>query len=46
MPIIIWIAAITKAAIGDFPDVAILLATAKRNGKWSYIDAGTVVLGD
>jgi H+-transporting ATPase len=73
----IWIAAITEAAISNFPDMAILLAiqfinaglgfyeivkagdavaalkkslkplaTAKRDGKWSNIDAGTVVPGD
>lgn len=77
MPIMIWIAAITEAAISNFPDMAILLAiqfinaslgyyevvkagdavaalkkslkplaTAKRDGKWANIDAGTVVPGD
>lgn len=77
MPIMIWIAALTEAAISNWPDMSILLAiqfinaglgfyevvkagdavaalkkslkplaTAKRDGKWSNIDAGTVVPGD
>lgn len=77
MPIMIWIAAITEAAIENWPDMGILLAiqftnaslgfyeivkagdavaalkkslkpiaTVKRDGKWSNIDAATVVPGD
>jgi H+-transporting ATPase len=77
MPIMLWIAAITEAAIQNWPDMAILLgiqfinaglgyyeivkagdavaalkkslkplATVKRDGKWSNIDACIVVPGD
>eukprot|EP00598_Pedospumella_elongata_P004046 CAMPEP_0184967086 /NCGR_PEP_ID=MMETSP1098-20130426/584_1 /TAXON_ID=89044 /ORGANISM="Spumella elongata, Strain CCAP 955/1" /LENGTH=932 /DNA_ID=CAMNT_0027488487 /DNA_START=42 /DNA_END=2840 /DNA_ORIENTATION=+ len=77
MPIMIWIAAITEAAIMNWPDMAILLAiqfinatisfyeitkagdavaalkkslkplaTVKRDGAWSNIDACIVVPGD
>lgn len=77
MPIMLWIAALTEAAIENWPDMAILLAiqfinaglgfyeivkagdavaalknslkplaTVKRNGKWSNINAVGVVPGD
>mmetsp|Transcript_3655 Transcript_3655/g.7395 ORF Transcript_3655/g.7395 Transcript_3655/m.7395 type:complete len:913 (-) Transcript_3655:78-2816(-) len=77
MPIMIWLAAFTEAAISNWPDMAILLAiqfinasisfyeitkagdavaalkaslkplaTVKRDGAWTNVDAGIVVPGD
>lgn len=77
MPIMIWIAAFTEAAIYNWPDMGILLAiqfinasisfyeitkagdavaalkkslkplaTVKRDGQWTNVDAGIVVPGD